>query len=89
MNVTFLFLWENIHGRLEGNVCLMHVVTIFLSFSTFIDPGKDSSGYAFHAGSSGIPVVSARYIAIHLERMSLLTLTEAAPYSIINLRNIS
>lgn len=37
MNVTFIFLLENLRGHFEGNSCLLYVVTIFLSLNIFIE----------------------------------------------------
>lgn len=42
MNVTLIFLWENLHGHFEGNLCLMYVVAILLFLNIFIELGKDS-----------------------------------------------
>lgn len=82
MNVTFIFLWENLHGHFEGNLCLMYVVTILLSFSIFIELGKDSFGYAFYVCSDGIPRALPWHI--HFERTTALSLKENAPYFAIN-----
>jgi len=80
MNVTFIFLWENLHGHFEGNLCLKYVVTICLSYTIFIKLGKDSFGYAFYACSNGIPKALPWHITIYFERMSSLSLKETAPY---------
>lgn len=37
MNVTFIFLLENLRGHFEGNSSLLYVVTIFLSLNIFIE----------------------------------------------------
>lgn len=80
MNVTFIFLRENLHGHFEGNLCLMYVVTILLSFRIFTELGNDSFGSAFCICSNGIPKVLPWYISIYFERMSWLSLKETAPY---------
>lgn len=62
----------------------MYVVTILLSFSIFIELGKDRFGYAFYICSNGIPKALPWYITIYFERMSLLILKETAPYFPVN-----
>lgn len=74
MNVTFIFLSENLHGHFEGNLCLMYGVTILLSFSIFTEFSEDSFGYAFSICSTGISKILPWYITIYFERLSLLSL---------------
>lgn len=60
MNVTFIFLWENLHGHFEGNLCLMYVVAILLFLSIFIELGKDSFGYSNGICSNGLLILILR-----------------------------
>lgn len=48
MNVTFIFLLENLHGHLEGSLYLMYMCFFFFkSLNTFTELSRDSFDYCF------------------------------------------